>query len=185
MFNELTNWLERQHQKHLEIEYREGQIWAATHILVDENIERIEDITFGCDDPYHSGARDMKRKIYALQESARKREAAEKENLALRQIVRKMQQELTDVLTELSESCLAKPQAPLAEPLESEPDVPEWANWTAADENGSVWAYEDEPVNVGHAWDVHKGNFKKVKLEPHAVKWQHSKRRIDRSVNSD
>lgn len=183
MIKLLTDWLERQHQKYLEMEYREGQIWAATHILVDENIERVEDIAFGCDDPYHSGARDMKREIYALQESARKREAAEKENLALQEIVRKMQQELTDVLTELSESCLVKPQASLAEPPESELVFPEWANWVATDESGSVWAYEDEPVNVGYAWDVHKGKLEKVKHRQEAVKWQHSKRRIDRSAN--
>lgn len=184
MFNELTDWLERQHQKHLEMEYREGQIWAATHILVDENIERVEDIILGHDDAYHSGARDMKRKIYALQESARKQEATAKENEALREIVRKMQQELTGVLTELSE--VGKPQAGFSASAEdSELDVPEWANWVAMDENGSIWAYEDEPVSIGYAWDVHKGNFEKVKHERVAVNWQHSKRRIDRSANSD
>lgn len=178
MFNELITWLERQHQKHLEAGYREGKIWAATHILVDENIERIEDIAFGCDDPYHSGARDMKRKIYDLQDSARKREAAEKENLALREIVRKMQQELTDVLTELSESCLVKQQAPLAEPPESEPVFPEWANWVATDENGGVWAYENEPTNEGRVWGAIIGKSTLVDHKE-VSNWQHSKRRIN------
>lgn len=180
MINELTAWLGRQHQKHLEAEYREGQIWAATHILVDEDIEQIDDITFGGNDSYDSGARNMKRKIYALQESARKREAAEKENLALREIVRKMQQELTYVLTELSESCLVKHQAPLAEPSESEPVFPEWANWVATDENGGVWAYENEPTNEGQVWGAIIG---KSTLVDHKEisNWQHSKRRIDAS----
>lgn len=180
MINELSAWIERQHQKHLEAEYREGKIWAATHILVDESIERIEDIAFGCADPYHSGARDMKRKIYALQESALKREAAEKENLALREIVRKMQQELTYVLTELSESCLVKHQAPLAEPSESEPVFPEWANWVATDKNGEVWAYEKEPHNVGRMWDTSSGKGAVVDHKE-ISNWQHSKRRIDAS----
>lgn len=100
MIKSFTKWLETRYKASEQGQYDSGYGYAATQILNYKETphDSAIDVTI-----FDRGVRDASITIGILQNRAKKLEKVEQENLHLREIVRKMQEELTKVLTELAE----------------------------------------------------------------------------------
>lgn len=147
MFKAISNWLETKRDKIRTEEYDNGYSYAALQILKYDSIpeDSYIDVTL-----FDRGIRDAARTIVMLQDKAKKLEKEEQENVALREIVRKMQTELRNRLEQMPM------QAPGNElPFKVEdvlPGIPTSWNWAAQDENGEWYVYEKKPRQGDCDW---------------------------------
>lgn len=142
MFKAISNWLEAKQDAIRTEEYDNGYSYAALQILKYDSFpeDSYVDVTI-----FDRGIRDAARTIAMLQDKAKKLEKVEQENVALREIVRKMQTELKELLEQIPVQAPADATLVGAKlPFKSE-DLSEWVNWVAQDADGSWYAYEKKP----------------------------------------
>lgn len=63
--------------------------------------------------------------------------------------------------------------------------LPDWVEWVARDENGMVWAYDEEPSRMTIGWGNQGGSFRRIDDYPGIVEigtvgWRESKQRRPR-----
>lgn len=144
MFKNFTKWLETKDQAARQAQYDNGYGYAAAQLLVHKNTPHDDmfDVTI-----FDRGIQAAVRDIADLQAKAKKLEIVEKENKDLREIVRKMQTELQQLLEQIPMQALGNTKLPFR--VE---ELPEWANWIAQDADGEWWAFTHEPSIEGDRW---------------------------------
>lgn len=109
-------------------------------------------------------------------------EKLEQENKHLREIVRKLLEELTKVLRELFE--VSKPQA-LSEP-DTQSGGEEVGVWVAQDRDGEWWVYTDEPsIEDDCVWDVvdsHTSDSMRLRSTPESADWKNTKTYLSKKL---
>jgi len=147
MIKAISNWLEAKRDKIRTEEYDNGYSYAALQILKYDSIpeDSYIDVTL-----FDRGIRDAERTITMLQDKAKKLEKVEQENVALREIVRKMQTELRNLLEQMPMQAPGNELPFKVEDLHTPPRVV-W-NWAAQDEKGEWYVYERKPRQGDSDW---------------------------------
>lgn len=178
MIKAITKWLEAKDQAAKQEQYDKGYGYAATRILnYKETPHDAEfDVTI-----FDRGIRDAARDISNLQSKVKKLEIVEKENKDLREIVRKMQTELQQLLEQIPMQALGDAKLPFK--IE---ELPEWATWVAQDACGSWYCYEQEPIAYDSAFDTPKlGDFEFIVKKQSNANWKDTLQRITPDVSTD
>lgn len=138
MFKALSKWLEAKDQAARQEQYDNGYGYAATRLMVygDSPHDAEFDVTI-----FDRGVRDAVRDISNLKHQDKKLYHVERENKDLREIVRKMQTELQQLLEQIPMQALGDAKLPFK--IE---ELPEWANWVAQDACGVWYCYEKKPI---------------------------------------
>lgn len=146
MFKAISKWLEAKRDKIRTEEYDNGYSYAALQILKYDSVPKDAsiDVTF-----FERGILAAVRTITTLQDKAKKLEKVEQENVALREIVRKMQTELRNLLEQMP---MQAPGNALPFKVEDLPARTKW-NWAAQDRKGVWFVYSEKPQQRGEEWE--------------------------------
>lgn len=178
MFKALSKWLEAKDQAAKQEQYDNGYGYAATRILNYKETPHDAEFDVTIFDP---GVRDAVRDISNLQDKAKKLEIVEKENKGLREIVRKMQTELQQLLEQIPMQALGDAKLPFK--IE---ELPEWANWVAQDACGTWYCYEKEPTAYDASFDMPKvGDYEFIVTGQPNASWKDTLQRITPEVSTD
>lgn len=171
MFKAISKWLEAKDQEAKQEQYDNGYGYAATRLMVygDSPHDAEFDVTI-----FDRGIRDAVWDIANLQDKAKKLETIEKENNDLREIVRKMQAELKELLEQIPMQALSDSKLPFTPSC-----LPEWANWAAQDANGMWYCYEQEPIAYDSCFDTPKmGKYEYIMDGVSNTNWKDSLQRV-------
>jgi len=178
MFKAISKWLEAKDQAARQEQYDNGYGYAATRILNYKETPHDAEFDVTIFDP---GVRDAVRDISNLQDKAKKLEIVEKENKDLREIVRKMQTELQQLLEQIPMQALSDAKLPFK--IE---ELPEWANWVAQDACGTWYCYEQKPIAYDSAFDTPRvGEYEFIVTGQPNANWQDTLQRITPEVSTD
>lgn len=178
MFKALSKWLEAKDQAARQEQYDNGYGYAATRLMVygDSPHDAEFDVTI-----FDRGVRDAVRDISNLKHQDKKLYHVERENKDLREIVRKMQTELQQLLEQIPMQALGDAKLPFK--IE---ELPEWANWVAQDACGTWYCYEKEPIAYDSAFDTPKvGNYEFIVTGQPNASWRDTLQRLTPEVSTD
>ena len=174
MIKAISKWLEAKDQAAKQEQYDNGYGYAATRILnYKETPHDAEfDVTI-----FDRGIRDASIAIGILQYKERKYEKLAQENKDLREIVRKMQTELRQLLEQIPTQALSVPAEEPKLPFRIE-DLPDWAYWVAQDESGMWYAYESKPEEPDDMFDVVTGRYEFVIRGESTSNWRNTLQQV-------
>jgi hypothetical protein len=184
MLNKLSDWLERRALSKQRADYFKGFCWAAGQILLYGMITEHHD--YGKDDDYDKGIFDAIHKLKIGAINAEKTEDALREADAYKAILEQLQSDLAAAIEACAAVSVERGVYPTVEQIIANNELPDWPEiWVAQDEDGSVWAYKEEPATIYLKAD-HSGGFEpqaqgaKRLIPPTALysNWQQTKRRV-------
>jgi len=179
MFKAISKWLEAKDQVARQEQYDNGYGYAATRILnyKETPVDAELDVTI-----FDRGIRDAVQDMSNLQDKAKKLEIVEKENKDLREIVRKMQTELQQLLEQIPMQALGDAKLPFK--IE---ELPEWANWVAQDACGTWYCYEKKPIayRTPPSHTPESGKYEFIVTGQPNANWKDTPQRITLEVSTD